>query len=277
MAMELEEIKQGILGAVRKAKDTTPLVPSITNSVTINFVANAQLAAGGSAAMVYLPDEGAGMAALGSAMYINMGTLLPIYEKTLPLTVHSLADHDHPWVLDPVGIGLGGMRRELLLSFRKEPPAVVRGNASEIIALANLWQLDSGMAADGVRGVDATDSVREARLAAESLARFTNGAVAVSGPADLVTDGHTTVMSEGGSELFTKVTGSGCALGGVTAVYAAVATPFFAALTAVQAFNTAGREAARRAGGPGTFAAYFLDALYQAAPEEIAGNPFHIV
>ncbi len=275
--MELEEIKQGILLAVRKAKETTPLVPSITNSVTINFVANAQLAAGGSAAMVYLPDEGTGMAALGSAMYINMGTLLPIYEKTLPLTAHSLADHHHPWVLDPVGIGLGGMRRDLLLAFRQTPPAIVRGNASEIIALANLWQLDSGMAADGVRGVDATDSVREAKLAAESLARFTGGATAVSGPLDLVTDGTTTVMSEGGSELFTKVTGAGCSLGGVAAVYAAVTTPFFAALAAVQAYNFAGKKAEQRAGGPGTFAAYFLDELYQAKPEEVADNPFYMI
>ena len=56
----------------------------ITNSVTINFVANAQLAVGGSAAMVYLPDEGEFLANAGGATYINVGTLMPIYEKTLP-------------------------------------------------------------------------------------------------------------------------------------------------------------------------------------------------
>jgi hydroxyethylthiazole kinase len=60
------------------------MVGSITNTVTINFVANAQLAVGGSAAMVYLPDEGELLAQAGGATYINVGTLLPIYEQTLP-------------------------------------------------------------------------------------------------------------------------------------------------------------------------------------------------
>lgn len=58
-------------------------MPSITNTVTINLVANTQLAAGGSAAMVYLPDEGEAMAQAGEALYINMGTIFPIYEETL--------------------------------------------------------------------------------------------------------------------------------------------------------------------------------------------------
>ena len=50
--MTKEEIQQEIKQAVERVRAKTPLVPSITNSVTINLVANAQLAAGGSAAMV---------------------------------------------------------------------------------------------------------------------------------------------------------------------------------------------------------------------------------
>ena len=157
------------------------------------------------------------------------------------------------------------------------PPAVVRGNASEIIALANLWGLDTGAAKGGVRGVDATDSVGAARPAAEALASFIDGAVAVSGEWDLVTDGTVTVRSEGGSPLFTKITGAGCSLGGVTAVYLAEASPFIAALTAVQAYNLAGTRAQREAKGPGSFRAAFLDALYRAKPGAIAENPFALI
>lgn len=51
-------LKQAIEQAAATVRQTNPLTPSITNTVTINFVANAQLAVGGSAAMVYLPDEG---------------------------------------------------------------------------------------------------------------------------------------------------------------------------------------------------------------------------
>ena len=235
----------------------------------MELVANAQLAAGGSAAMVYLPDEGEGVAAAGESFYINLGTVMPFYAETLPRTVRALHD--------PVAIGIGSLRTELLRCFRAMPPAVVRGNASEIIALANLWGLDTGAAKGGVRGVDATDSVETARPAAEALASFIHGAVAVSGERDLVTDGTLTVRSEGGSKLFTKITGAGCSLGGVTAVYLAETSPFIAALTAVQAYNLAGTRAAREAKGPGSFTAAFLDALYAATPEEIAANPFVVL
>ncbi len=217
------------------------------------------------------------MAAVGSAFYINMGTLMPFYAETLPRTARALLKHKKPWVLDPVGIGIGSLREGLLQCFRALPPSIVRGNASEIIALANLWGLGDGLQKDGVRGVDATDSVKSARSAAERLASFIHGAVAVSGEQDLVTDGKMTVMSEGGSALFTKITGAGCSLGGVTAVYAAEASPFIAALTAVQAYNAAGRKAEAKAAGPGTFEKYFLDALYNASPAEVAENPFRII
>ena len=74
-----ESLRREIREAVRRVRKENPMAPSITNTVTINLVANAQLAVGGSAAMVYLADEGEAMAALGGAMYINMGTMLPVY------------------------------------------------------------------------------------------------------------------------------------------------------------------------------------------------------
>ena len=52
------EIQKQIVQAVETVKRTNPMAGSITNTVTINLVANAQLAVGGAAAMVYLPDEG---------------------------------------------------------------------------------------------------------------------------------------------------------------------------------------------------------------------------
>ena len=91
-------------------KQTNPMAGSITNSVTINFVANAQLAVGGSAAMVYLPDEGEFLAKAGGATYINVGTLLPIYEETLSHVAKVLHDINKPWVLDPVAVGIGSLR-----------------------------------------------------------------------------------------------------------------------------------------------------------------------
>ena len=212
------EVQEKIRQAVRIVRETNPMAPSITNSVTINFVANAQLAVGGSAAMVYLPDEGEFVAQVGGATYINVGTLLPIYEETLPRTAKTLHTLGKTWVLDPVAIGIGEMRTKLLSCFREYKPSVIRGNASEIIALAGLWKLDGGTSDSAVRGVDSTDTVAAARQAAVALAKFTGGAVAVSGETDLITDGETVAYSHGGSKFMEMVTGSGCSLGGVTAV-----------------------------------------------------------
>ena len=77
-----KEIQTRIIHAVNTVRQTNPMAGSVTNSVTINFVANAQLAVGGSAAMVYLPDEARFLAQAGEAAYINVGTLTPIYETT---------------------------------------------------------------------------------------------------------------------------------------------------------------------------------------------------
>ena len=205
-----------------------------------------------------------------------MGTLFPVYAETLPRTIRSLEKQGKPWVLDPVGIGLGSLRTELLRQMKAMPPAIVRGNASEIIALANLWGLDTGIDKDGVRGVDATDSVDSAVMAARALARSIHGAVAVSGEVDVVTDGDVVIRSYGGSPLFTRVTGSGCSLGGVCAVYAAVTNPLTAVITAVNMYNAAGKIAERKSNGPGSFEKIFLDTMYNLSADDVASNAMEI-
>lgn len=271
-----EEIKNQIASAVMKVKEDNPMAGSITNSVTINFVANAQLAVGGSAAMVYLPDEGEFLANAGGSVYINVGTLLPIYEETLPRTAKALHDLGKPWVLDPVAVGIGELRTKLLGCFKEYKPSIIRGNASEIIALAGLWGLEGSSGGSNARGVDSTDTVNSAKNAAAALARWTGGAVAVSGETDLVTDGTVFAYSSGGSHFMEKITGAGCSLGGVAAVYAAVASPFIAALSATAVYNLAGSRAESKAKGPGNFYSRFIDELYLATAQDIADNPFEI-
>jgi hydroxyethylthiazole kinase len=182
-----------------------------------------------------------------------------------------------PWVLDPVAIGIGSLRTDLLRKFKEFKPSVIRGNPSEIIALAGLWGLDGGAGESRVRGVDSTDSVNAAKAAAVSLAKYTGGAVAVSGETDLVTDGSIIAYSYGGSHFMEKITGAGCALGGVIAVYATAASPFIAALTGTAVFNLAGSRAEAKTDAPGSFQTQFIDELYKAAADEIADNQFDII
>ncbi|WP_231037766.1 hydroxyethylthiazole kinase [Pectinatus frisingensis] len=271
-----ECIQKQIIEAITNVKKKNPMAASITNTVTINFVANAQLAVGGSAAMIYLPDEAEALAKAGNAMYINFGTLLPVYEESIPLAVKTLHDQKKPLIIDPVGIGAGSLRKKLLNLLKNYKPDVIRGNASEIIALANLWGLPSGVARSGIRGVDSTDEVISAKQAAISLSKWTGGTVTVSGEIDLITDGSHIIFSYGGSPFFKIITGSGCSLGGVIAIYATVSSPLIAALTAVSIYNLAGKRAERSIHGPGHFQVQFLDELYKATAEDVAANLFTI-
>lgn len=275
--IESEQIKQNIVKAVEEVRATNPMAGSVTNTVTIDFVANAQLAVGGSAAMVYLPDEGECLVAAGGAVYLNMGTQFPIYTETIPRTAAAAFNAGKPWVIDPVGIGIGQQRTDLLLEVKQYKPTIIRGNASEIIALAGLWNLE-GTTEDlsRARGVDSTDEVAAARDAAIALARYTGGAVAVSGEVDLVTNGEVVAYSHGGSSLMSKVTGFGCSQGGVLAVYACATDPFTAALAGVAHYNIAGRRAEELASAPASFKVAFIDELYKVSPEEIAENPLEL-
>ena len=153
----------------------------------------------------------------------------------------------------------------------------MRGNASEIIALAGLWGLE-GEAADlsRVRGVDTTDTVDAARDAAVALARYTGGAVVVSGEVDLITDGTTVAKSHGGSPLMSKITGCGCSQGGVLAVYACAADPFTAAVCGTAVYNVAGTRAATVADAPASFKVAFIDELYRATAQDIADNKLEL-
>lgn len=274
--MDKHELEQAVAHAVEQTKATTPLAGSITNAVTMNLVANAQIAVGGSAAMVYLEDEAVGLSEVADAFYVNAGTLLPPHEQSIPAVAQHVQQLGKSLVLDPVGIGLGSLRTRVLVALKPCKPAIVRGNASEIIALANLWDLAGVEAAGGPRGVDAVDAVDDALAAALAIARFTKGAVAISGETDVVTDGTLVARSHGGSVMMTNITGAGCSQGGVIAIYAAVADPFAAALAGVQVYNLAGLRAAAATDAPASFQVAFLDELFRATPQDVAGNPFEL-
>lgn len=274
--MDEHELEQAVAHAVEQTKATTPLAGSITNAVTMNLVANAQIAVGGSAAMVYLEDEAVGLSEVADAFYVNAGTLLPPHEQSIPAVAQHMQQLGKSLVLDPVGIGLGSLRTRVLVALKPCKPAIVRGNASEIIALANLWDLAGVEAAGGPRGVDAVDEVDDALAAALAIARFTKGAVAISGETDVVTDGALVARSHGGSVMMTNITGAGCSQGGVIAIYAAVADPFAAALAGVQVYNLAGSRAAAATDAPASFQVAFLDELFRATPQDVAGNPFEL-
>lgn len=231
-----------------------PLVQNIANFVSMNVMANVLLAAGASPAMVHAREEAAEFAALAGALTVNIGTLSPDWVEAMKAASTVAGDAGKPWVLDPVAVGATAYRREVGAALLALRPTIVRGNASEILALA---------ATGGAgKGVDSGDAVQAAAGAARALALKSGGVVAVTGPEDFVTDGARIARVGNGHTLMPKVTALGCALTGVVAAFAATADdPFEATVAALAFYGLAGERAASKAEGPGSFAVAFLDAL----------------
>jgi hydroxyethylthiazole kinase len=240
---------------LERMRQASPLVQCITNYVAMNYAANVMLAAGASPAMVHAPEETAEFARLAGAVTINIGTLSSPWLEGMRSAADAANEAGRPWVLDPVAHFATSFRRAAVKDLLALRPAVIRGNASEIMALA-------GQASAG-RGVDAGDSVEQAEASATALSRSSQSVVAVTGEVDFITDGQQAVRISGGSALMPQVTAMGCALTCMVGAFAAVAPqdPFLATVTALACFNVAGAQAAQESSGPGSFAWRFVDAL----------------
>ena len=251
-----------LAAALEEVRDRVPLVQCLTNVVTTNLVANALLSVGASPAMEAVPEEAGIFAQVADGVLVNLGTAGAEQRAAMVEAVAAARSAGTRWVLDPVAVGTLPVRTALAEQLVSQEPAVIRGNASEIRALAGL--------SSGGRGADSIDSADDAGEAATDLARRTGAVVAVSGAVDLVTDGETVVRVATGDPLLTKVTGAGCALGGLTAAFAAVVEDrLVAAVAATTVMTLAAERSARTAPHPGSFAVGLLDGLHALTPQDV--------
>ncbi|ANE05322.1 hydroxyethylthiazole kinase [Corynebacterium crudilactis] len=255
------------LDSLTFVRQNTPLVQCLTNSVVMQVTANVLLAAGATPAMADTPTESAEFAAVANGVLINVGT--PSAEQYLGMTqaIQGANKAGTPWVLDPVAVGGLSERTRFVEGIVDKQPAAIRGNASEIVALAGLGA--------GGRGVDATDSVEAALEAAQLLARATGGVVAVSGEQDLIVSTNRITWLRSGDPMLQLVIGTGCSLGALTAAYlGATAQTDISAHDAVLAahahLGAAGQLAAQQASAPGSYAVALIDALYEVDVHMIA-------
>ena len=233
-----------------------PLVHNITNFVVMNLTANMLLALGASPVMAHAPEEVEEMVGLADALVLNIGTLGAEWVGSMELAARAARARPIPIVLDPVGAGATRYRTETCQRLMAAPPTIVRGNASEILAL------DGTIGA--TKGVDSTAGSDTAWEAAGRLARRFSGTVCVSGPADVIRGGRTDdgfrVLN--GVPLMTRVTGLGCSATAIVAAFAAVnPDPVLAAVHGMTVLGIAGELARQQSKGPGSFAVALIDAL----------------
>ena len=254
-----------VAAELSRLRATSPLVHLLTNEVVQEITANVLLAAGASPAMIVAEQEVGAFAAISGALLINVGTLYPERLAAMKQAVTAANRAAVPWTLDPVAVGALDYRTQACREFLGCKPAAIRGNASEILALAGFD--------GGGRGVDTTAGSSAAVEAAIQLARSTGAIVAVTGETDFITDGETTWATPWGHPVMTKVVGTGCALSALVAAFTAHAPDRLVAVAAACAVvGLCGEQAASTSRGPGSFKVDFLDALYLLTPETILGQ-----
>jgi len=240
-----------------------PVVHNITNYVVMNVTANALLAAGASPVMAHAEEEVAEMTAIARTLVINIGTLSAPWIAAMFKAGEAARRQGRPVILDPVGAGATAFRTTTARKMLAElSPAIVRGNASEIRALAYDER--------STRGVDSVDQPEDAAQAAEALSARYGCVVVTSGAVDLISSGGSIHRVFNGHPMMPKVTGMGCTATAITGAFAAVnPSPRDAAVNAMAVMGIAGELAAEHSPGPGTFVVRFLDALYLLSEADI--------
>lgn len=252
-----------IFQGLRKVREQHPLVLAITNYVTANINANALLAIGASPIMSHQIKEMEDITKIADAVVANMGIPVDSLSESLIMAGQFANRMGKPLIFDPVGVGASEYRNQLsekMLTLTS--PDIIKGNASEIMALSGQSETTSG--------VDSSHGSLEAVTAAIELAKRNHCTICVSGEVDLITDGEKKFFIYNGHPMMARITGMGCTAGVLSGAFAAVIEDKTKAMTSCMAvLGIAGEIAAEQASGPATLQLHLIDTLYSLTRDQI--------
>lgn len=257
---------------ILQVRSQKPLVTLLTNIVTANFAANVTLALGASPIVTTAREEIPDIMKQTHSFLLNMGTpdatWIPIAKDVISQNTRNI-----PIIFDPVGVGFSEWRntiaKELMTHSGTTGISVIRGNASEIVALARVMGYDTNTNHTITKGVDSSLDTKLALPSAHILAQKHSCVVMISGEVDYVTDGSTTVHIIGGNCLMPTITGMGCSLTACIASMCAVQKDMFqATLAGAILFSAMGSKVGAATKKPATFLENFWNALFDATLEE---------
>ena len=273
--IKIEGLSARIYELYCKIGEQRPLVHVVTNFVIMNETANALLAIGASPTMSWAQENAEYLSKISDSLCINIGTPVKDRIDVMESLMSFAQETGKPVVLDPVGSGAGDYRTGIAQKlFSIAPDKIIRGNASEVCSLVDKNHTTRGIENNVARS-DAkkilmghgrangeTDFTVDKQSGLDSILEFASCLI-VSGAKDMIFDKNGSITLENGSSLMSAVTGTGCILSAITAAFYAVSdNGGEAAIAACSIAGIAGELAAKKAGGPGTFMAHFLDSLY---------------
>lgn len=247
---------EAIQASLNQIKNNKPLILCLTNYVTMDFMANSLLALGAAPLMSEAIEEIEELVAISQAVYINIGTLDKLFMERALLAVQIARSLNKPIIVDPVGSGASKLRTKAALELLPQAH-IVRGNASELLSLAQLQNAS--------KGVESIHAVEQAMDTSYALAQQFNNIIVISGPKDFITDGNKTIELPFGSSLMPLITGMGCTLTAVIAAFVSgsCTNQLDKTAQATAFFGLCGQYAEQQAQQPASFKQAFINALYQ--------------
>lgn len=252
-----------IYESIESIRSQAPVIHNITNYVVMNNTANALLAIGASPVMAHAEEEVVEMVNIASALVINIGTLSKKWIKSMFKAAGAARKKGIPFILDPVGAGATSYRTKTARDIiADEFPTIIRGNASEIMALDD----DKSK----TKGVDSAASSDKAIDIAQRLSEIHKCVICVSGEIDYIVGQEGILKIRNGHPMMSRVTGLGCTASALCGAFAAVGkSAFNATVSAMAVMGIAGEMAAENAAGPGSLQIHFLDSLYRLSQDDI--------
>lgn len=267
----MQNLQDSFLAARAAVQKQGPLIHSLTSPIAINDCANAVLALGAKPIMAEHPKEVAAIARMAQALTVSLANITDARAESI-----LIAGREKAAVLDAVGVTCSPFRMELARRFIREcRPAVIKGNVSEIRAMAGADFHAIGIDVDQKDAVTRQDPESQEQMAAlmRRYAAHTHAVVLASGEVDLIAaaDGSAVYYVDNGCAHMAKVTGTGCMLTCIIGTYLAVTDPFTATVLGTVTLGIAG-ELADPSQGLGSYHIHLIDALSMLTDEQLIQN-----
>ena len=168
---------------IEKLKLRSPLIHNITNMVTINDVANIELACGARPIMAMAPQEMDEVTGICDGLNLNIGTPSEERFEAMRIAARMAVKKNIPIVLDMVGVGVSRFRMDFVMSLLDEVHVdVIKGNLSEVKAV-----MEHGRCDGGVEVTDTADESDAKALACRAALRYSCICV-ITGETDYVAE-----------------------------------------------------------------------------------------
>lgn len=252
-------IKQ-ILAARNRVQSNHPLIHCITNPISINDCANVILSTGGRPIMAEHKKEVAEITATAQALAVNLGNITDARMESMLCSGRVAREKNIPQIIDLVGVSCSPLRLEFAKQYITTcKPQILKGNMTEIKTM--MGQKIKGSGVDARKEDLMTDgNLLEYKKMGIKLAKETSSVIMATGAIDLICDETDCFAIYNGIPLLGNITGSGCMLTALTAVYLSSTTPYYAAIGGMLHLEIAA-ERSKQTEGMATFHISLLDQI----------------